>query len=231
MANTISNSNNLASYYAQLSKSTQSSSETAKTASAPQTSSEYLKDLKKKYSDMNFKITDFRNERQEKEYMCSSRGFNNIAISPTIIEKMAKDPVTAAKYEKVISNVPKVAKELQERFDSDPNKKLISMGATIDKEGKVTYWCTSMSTDYGNDSKNSVQKMLEENLTKSKNKKKADEAKKEKLKEEKALEEKRLEKAQEKRAYSDKLKEMLSDSDDFKVIELDSVRKGLNIKI
>ena len=62
----------------------------------------YLNSLKEKYPDVNITVADFKNGKQEDAYMLGSRGYNNIAVSSSIVEKMAKDPAAAAKYEKVL---------------------------------------------------------------------------------------------------------------------------------
>ena len=65
---------------------------------------DYLSGLKENYPDANVTVTDFKNGKQEDNYMFGCSGGNNVAISANIIEKMAKDPAAAAKYEKVIAH-------------------------------------------------------------------------------------------------------------------------------
>ncbi|MCI8710599.1 MAG: hypothetical protein HFG98_13990, partial [Dorea sp.] len=49
----------------------------------------YLNSLKEKYPDVNITVADFKNGKQEDAYMLGSRGYNNIAVSSSIVEKMA----------------------------------------------------------------------------------------------------------------------------------------------
>ena len=42
---------------------------------------------------------------QEDAYMLGSRGYNNIAVSSSIVEKMAKDPATAESVEKLTEQI------------------------------------------------------------------------------------------------------------------------------
>ena len=65
----------------------------------------YLKELKEKYPGVNITVADFNSEKQSDAYMLGSRGYNNIAVSSGIIEKMASDPAAAAKYEKVFAEM------------------------------------------------------------------------------------------------------------------------------
>ena len=62
---------------------------------------DYLNGLKEKYPGVNITVAYFNSEKQADAYMLGSRGYNNIAVSSSIIEKMASDPAAAAKYEKV----------------------------------------------------------------------------------------------------------------------------------
>ena len=174
---------------------------TKDTDSANQTTRDYLNDLRKKYSDINITVVDFKSEKQELFYMLGCSGGNNVAISSAMVEKMAKDPVTAEKYEKIIADIPNVSKEAKEKIEADPGSKYIASGVKIDKNGKVTYWSVSQKTTEGpgSDQKEKLQKQLEEKRAEKKKQEKAEAKKKEKQKEQAALEEKRSErKAEEK---------------------------------
>ena len=60
-----------------------------------ETAQSYLSDLKQKYSDVNITVADFNSEKQSDAYMLGSRGYNNVAISASVVERMATDPQTA----------------------------------------------------------------------------------------------------------------------------------------
>ena len=159
-----------------------------------QSSKEYLNNLRQKYSDVNITVVDFKSEKQELNYMLGCSGGNNLAISQSVIDKMAKDPAIAAKYEKVIADIPNVAKDVKERVESTPGSKLIASGVQIDKDGKVTYWSVSSRIGEGPGTKEKMQKMLEEKRVEKRKQQKLEAAKKEKLEEQERLEEKRAEK-------------------------------------
>ncbi len=145
----------------------------------------YLNRLKEKYPDVNIAVADFKNGKQEDAYMLGSRGYNNIAVSSSIIEKMASDPATAAKYEKVFAEMSGNSERI-EKFAKENNDEILSAGALIDKNGKVSYWMVGRSKDTmenpGTVYKEKVQKQIAE--------------KRAKKKEEEALKEKKLEKAE-----------------------------------
>lgn len=164
------------------------------TETVSQSSKDYLNNLRQKYSDVNITVVDFKSEKQELNYMLGCSGGNNLAISQSVIDRMAKDLATAAKYEKVIADIPNAAKDIKERVESTPGSKLIASGVKIDKDGKVTYWSVSSRTGEGPGTKEKMQKMLEEKRIEKRKQQKLEAAKKEKLEEQERLEEKRAEK-------------------------------------
>ena len=145
----------------------------------------YLNSLKEKYPDVNITVADFKNGKQEDAYMLGSRGYNNIAVSSSIVEKMAKDPAAAVKYEKVFAEMSGNSERI-EKFARESNDEILSAGALIDKNGKVSYWMVGRSKDTmenpGTVYKEKVQKQIAE--------------KRAKKKEEEALKEKKLAKAE-----------------------------------
>ena len=145
----------------------------------------YLNSLKEKYPDVNITVADFKNGKQEDAYMLGSRGYNNMAVSSSIVEKMAKDPAAAAKYEKVFAEMSGNSERI-EKFARENNDEILSAGALIDKNGKVSYWMVGRSKDTmenpGTVYKEKVQKQIAE--------------KRAKKKEEEALKEKKLAKAE-----------------------------------
>lgn len=148
-------------------------------------SQDYLNSLKEKYPDVNITVADFKNGKQEDAYMLGSRGYNNIAVSSSIVEKMASDPAAAAKYEKVFAEMSGNSERI-EKFARENNDEILSAGALIDKNGKVSYWMVGRSKDTmenpGTVYKEKVQKQIAE--------------KRAKKKEEAALKEKKLAKAE-----------------------------------
>ena len=161
----------------------------AKTGNTTHRSSqEYLSNLKQKFSNMNIVVADFKSKNQEQNYMKGCSGGNNIAISSKVLERMAKDPEVAEKYEKIIDNVPNVINEVKGKIESDPNCKLLAAGAIIEEDGNVSYWtytCSTTTTEVGT-GKERMQKQLEKNQEIKKEQKKAEAKKKEKADAEKA---------------------------------------------
>ncbi len=194
---------------------TTKASEAKRSESTAPTTQDYLNNLRKKFSDVNITVVDFKSEKQELSYMLGCSGGNNLAISASMVEKMAKDPAVAAKYEKVISDIPDAAKDIKERVESTPGSKLIASGVKIDKEGKVTYWSVSSRIGEGPGTKEKMQKMLEEKRVEKRKQEKAEAARKEKLKEQEKLEEKQAERRAEEK---DRMELLMSKGDSVEAV-------------
>lgn len=140
---------------------------------------EYLSQLKAKYPNVNINVADFKNERQEDSYMFGCSGGNNVVISSNIIEKMASDPETAAKYEKIIEKAPEATKIMKDGIASYGNE-MIACGTSIDKNGKVTYWSISRHKPQEDNKTVSNKKSVAEQVQEKREKKKAEEKAKQK---------------------------------------------------
>lgn len=130
-----------------------------------ETAKNYLSELKQKYSEMNITVADFKNEKQSDAYMFGSSGCKNVAISAAVVEKMATDQNVAAKYEKIIGEIPDFAKHV-ENFAKEENQVIYGSGVVIDKNGKTAYWIIGGDKEPrenpGSVYKEKVQKQLEE---------------------------------------------------------------------
>ena len=145
------------------------------------TTGSYLQGLKEKYPDVNVTVADFKNEKQEDNYMFGCSGGNNIVIAPNIIEKMARDPATAAKYEKYIAEAPEATEIMREGIAAHGGE-MVACGTAIDENGKVTYWSIGRHKPPRESQSVSYKEQLEE--------------KREKKRQEEAIKEKRLKKAE-----------------------------------
>ena len=139
----------------------------------------YLNSLKEKYPDVNITVADFKNGKQEDAYMLGSRGYNNIAVSPGIVEKMAKDPAEAAKYEKVFAEMSGNSERI-EKFARENNDEILGAGALIDENGKVSYWMVDRSKDTMENPGTVYKEKIQKQIAEKRVKKKAEEALKEK---------------------------------------------------
>ena len=181
---------------------------------------EYLNGLKEKYPDVNITVADFNSEKQSDAYMLGTRGYNNIAVSSSIIEKMASDPVAAAKYEKVFAEMSGNAERV-EKFAQENNDEILGAGAVIDKNGKVSYWMVGRSKDKmenpGTVYKEKIQKQMAE--------------KRAKRKEEEALKEKKLAKAESLEKMMDKMKAKQIETETSQSVKVQEAGKGMQMDL
>ena len=181
---------------------------------------DYLNGLKAKYPDVNITVVDFKNDKQMDNYMFGSSGGNNIAISSNIIQKMATDPATAAKYEKYIADVPKAAEEIKAGL-ADHGAEMVAGGTVIDKNGKVSYWCIGKHEPPKDSPTVSYKKQMQEQL----------EEKRAKKKEEEALKEKRLEKAETLEKLLEKIRNKVSENEPVAEKKIKEAGKGEQIDL
>lgn len=181
---------------------------------------EYLNGLKEKYPDVNITVADFNSEKQSDAYMLGTRGYNNIAVSSSIIEKMASDPAAAAKYEKVFAEMSGNAERV-ENFAQENNDEILGAGAVIDKNGKVSYWMVGRSKDKmenpGTVYKEKIQKQIAE--------------KRAKRKEEETLKEKKLAKAESLEKMMEKMKAKQIETETSQSVKVQEDGKGMQMDL
>ena len=180
---------------------------------------DYLNGWKEKYPDVNITVADFNSEKQSDAYMLGTRGYNNIAVSSSIIEKMASDPA-AAKYEKVFAEMSGNAERV-EKFAQENNDEILGAGAVIDKNGKVSYWMVGRSKDKmenpGTVYKEKIQKQIAE--------------KRAKRKEEEALKEKKLAKAESLEKMMEKMKAKQMETETSQTVKVQEDGKGTQMDL
>lgn len=184
---------------------TYSAERTSGTSKSGGDTQEYLSQLKAKYPDVNITVADFGSERQSTAYMLGSRGYNNIAVSPNIIEKMASDPSTAERYESVFEEISHNSERV-EKFAKENNQEILGAGAVIDKNGKVSYWMVGRSKDKFENPGTVYKDKIQQQIKEKREKEKAEEAAKQKRLEKSETMEKLLKK------FSDKAHEIASET-------------------
>ena len=192
----------------------------ANESSTTSSTQNYLKELKEKYPGVNITVADFNSEKQSDAYMLGSRGYNNIAVSSSIIEKMASDPAAAAKYEKVFAEMSGNAGRV-EKFARENNDEILGAGAVIDKNGKISYWMVGRSKDKmenpGTVYKDKIQKQIAE--------------KRAKRKEEEEFQEKKLAKAESLEKMLEKMKAKQMETETSQSVKVQEDGKGMQMDI
>lgn len=192
----------------------------ANESSTTSSAKNYLKELKEKYPGVNITVADFNSEKQSDAYMLGTRGYNNIAVSSSIIEKMASEPAAAAKYEKVFAEMSGNTERV-EKFAQENNDEILGAGAVIDKNGKVSYWMVGRSKDKienpGTVYKEKIQKQIAE--------------KRAKRKEEEDLQENKLAKAESLEKMMEKMKAKQLEAETSQSVKVQEDGKGMQMDL
>ncbi len=97
----------------------------------------YLQKLKGKYSDMDFIIADFSTEEEADKLLEKGTAKYTTLISPALLEKMAADENTAAKYEDMIDKSVESIDSIREGLGEDADM-VRKFGVTFDKDGNMS---------------------------------------------------------------------------------------------
>ena len=187
------------------------------TTSSTQT---YLKELKEKYPGVNITVADFNSEKQTDAYMLGRRGYNNIAVSSSIIEKMASDPTAVAKYEKVFAEMSGNAERV-EKFARENNDEILGAGAVIDKNGKISYWMVGRSKDKMENPETVYKEKIQKQIAE----------KRAKRKEEEEFQEKKLAKAESLEKMLEKMKAKQMETETSQSVKVQEDGKGMQMDI
>lgn len=129
-------------------------SATEKTAELSETAQSYLDKLKEKYPDMDFIIADFSTDAEADKLLSQGKGEYNVLLTPDLLERMANDGETAAKYEAIIDESVGQFTEKAEELDDYREDVADKYGVSVDSKGTVNYYALlndGFSTDDGKD--------------------------------------------------------------------------------
>ncbi len=108
-----------------------------KTGALSKTAQEYLGKLKEKYGNVDFIIADYKSDAEADALLATGKGAYNAVITPDLLERMAADEETAAKYEGLIDqsieSIDAVKQELGENADM-----VDKFGTSVDADGNLT---------------------------------------------------------------------------------------------
>ena len=110
---------------------------------------DYLGKLKEMYPDYDFIIADYKTDEDASRLLSQGRGEINVLITPDLLEKMATDEATRAKYENIIAGAADQFDEIKENLTDDAKSMVKSLGITIDSDGNVNYFAKLL--DRGNE--------------------------------------------------------------------------------
>lgn len=101
---------------------------------------DYLGKLKEMYPDYDFIIADYETDEDASRLLSRGKGEINVLITPDLLEKMATDETTRAKYENIIAGAADQFDEIKENLTDDAKSMVKSLGITIDSDGNVNFF-------------------------------------------------------------------------------------------
>lgn len=164
-----------------------------------QKAQDLLKELKEKYSNMDFFVASYSTEREAQRYLQQGTKQYSVLIDPETLEAMANDKNVRAQYEEILSGAGDKLEELKEKLGEDADK-VKNFGISINREGKVSYFAEL----------DKISEARKEQVEKAKEKKA--EEKKEAKKEEEARRKEKVEEVREQKSHfvkGDSVEELL----------------------
>jgi len=154
---------------------------------------DYLATLKEKFGDIDFFVANCESDEEMGKYFAMGTKKYSCVISSDLIEKMATDEETRAKYEKIIANageqIEEMKAEAKEELGEEAAEQIEFVGFKVNDNGMVEYFAKLR------DDNNAYYAKLKEKRAEAKEaEKKAEEKRNEKLAEEKLTGKDRLHK-------------------------------------
>jgi hypothetical protein len=132
--------------------------QTEKATETQRTGQDYLQDLQNRYPNANISVGDVGNI---KDYAYRNDGdMNNVAIHPDALDKFAKDPAAAAKFEDALRGF--LDSEQQDKdYAASQGMVMTGRGLYVDKDGNIGAWAVGHSK-MGDDGMKSGREIREE---------------------------------------------------------------------
>lgn len=98
-----------------------------------------LEEMKKKYSNMDFFIADYKTEEEAQRYLSSGTKEYSVLIDPATLEKMANDEAVRDKYFGIIDDATVQLTEMKEKLE-DQGETVSRIGISIADDGTTKYF-------------------------------------------------------------------------------------------
>lgn len=100
----------------------------------------YLNELSKKYPGYAFMVSDYETDEEASRILSEGRGEINVLITPDLLEKMATDEATRAKYEGIIDGAADQFAEIRENLTEGGKSLVERMGITVKSDGTMSIY-------------------------------------------------------------------------------------------
>ena len=100
---------------------------------------ELLKELQKKYGDMDFFVADYSSDEEAQSYLSRGTKAYSVLIDPETLEAMAADEDTKNQYMDQIDAARTDLSGMKEKLE-ETGEEVTRVGMTFDKDGNVSYF-------------------------------------------------------------------------------------------
>ncbi|MBO5071477.1 MAG: hypothetical protein J6C32_00775 [Eubacterium sp.] len=124
---------------------------------------ELLKELQKKYGDMDFFVADYSSAEEAQSYLSRGTKAYSVLIDPETLEAMAADEDTKQQYIDQIDAARTDLNGMQEKL-KETGEEVTRVGMTFDKDGNVSYFAEveKISEKYKEHIEKGIEKRKEE---------------------------------------------------------------------
>ena len=98
-----------------------------------------LKELKKKYGNMDFIVADYENDEEAASYLSHGTKEYSVLIDPESLEEMASDTKTKEKSMSLIDEATENLSDVKDQLGEEGNE-VTRLGVSIGKDGTVSYF-------------------------------------------------------------------------------------------
>lgn len=95
----------------------------------------YLNELSKKYPGYAFMVADYETDEEAGRILSEGRGEINVLITPDLLEKMASDEATRAKYEGIIDGAAEQFDQIRENLTEGGKAIVERLGISVNADG------------------------------------------------------------------------------------------------
>ena len=103
---------------------------------------DYLAKLKEMYPDYDFIIADYDTDEDASRLLSQGKGELNVLITPDLLEKMATDEATRAKYEDIIAGAKEQFEEINKDLTDEAKSMVKTLGITVNEDGTVNFYAS-----------------------------------------------------------------------------------------
>ena len=124
---------------------------------------ELLKELQKKYGDMDFFVANYSSDAEAQSYLSRGTKAYSVLIDPETLEAMAADEDTKNQYINQIEDARTNLNGMKEKLE-ETGEEVTRVGITFDKEGNVSYFAEveKISQKYKEHIEKGIEKKKEE---------------------------------------------------------------------